>query len=574
MAINNSDIASIFEKVADILEIQGANTFRVRAYRNAARTVSGLPGSLEEMVKQGEELTDLPGIGKDLSQKIKEIVETGKLTMLDDLKEEIPSEVLQFTHIAGLGPKRAGAIYKKLGIDSIGKLIQAAREHKIRDLDGFGEKIEKGILEEAEKASDKEVRISISTADRTVNNILGHFNKIRGIKNISAAGSYRRKKETVGDIDIVVSCDSESDVMDHFVGYEDVDSVISKGTTKSSVVLKTGLQVDLRAVPEQSFGAALHYFTGSKEHNIEIRKLAQKKNLKVNEYGIFDGDAMICGKTEEDIFSTLGLDWIPPELRENRGEFEAASKGVLPELVKIEDIRGDLHSHTTRTDGLFTLEQMALAARERGYEYFAVTDHSKHLTVAGGLNEKQLAEQIEEINRLNEKIEGITILKGIEVDILADGSLDLSDDILRELDIVCCSVHYKFNLSRKEQTERIIRAMENPYCNIVAHPTGRLIGKREPYDIDMEKIMEAAKNLGCILEINSNPQRLDLSDIHTKMAKDMGILISIATDAHTITDLDNIRYGVWQGRRGWLEKHDVINTRNLKDLTNILDLKS
>ena len=571
MPVHNSEISEIFNDMADLLEIQGSNTFRVRAYRNAARTIENLSRSAVDMVNQDEDLTELKGIGKDLAKKIKEIVETGELSMLEDLKKEIPFELSDFMDIPGIGPKRVHAIYEELGVKSLDELKKAAEKHRIQEIGGFGEKTEKIILEGLKKADKTEKRLKLSIADEIATPLLEYLRKAEGVKEVIVAGSYRRRKETVGDLDILVSHKKNSDMMEHFIKYEDVRKVISSGKTRSSVLLRSGLQVDLRSVAEVSCGAALHYFTGSKAHNIAIRKIGQSKGLKINEYGIFKGKKRIAGKTEEEVFRSVGLPYIQPELRENRGEIEAAKNKKLPSLVKLKDIRGDLHSHTNRTDGNFSLEEMAKGAKERGYEYLAITDHSKHVTVAGGMDSKELSEQIREIDKLNDKIDGITILKSIELDILEDGTLDLPNDILKELDFVYCSVHYKFNLSREKQTERIIRAMDNPYFNILAHPTGRLIGKRDPYEVDMEQLMKAAKERGCFMEINSNPERLDLSDIHTKMAKDMRIKISISTDAHNITDFDYIRFGICQGRRGWLEKQDVLNTRGLDELKKLIN---
>lgn len=573
MPVHNSEISDIFNDVADLLEIQGSNTFRVRAYRNAARTIEGLSGSAADMVSEGEDLSQIPGVGKDLAKKIKEIVETGKLSMLEDLKKEVPFELSHFMDIPGLGPRKVHAIYTELGVKTIGELKKAAEEHRIREIEGFGKKTEEAILSELQKAGEKEIRTKISVAHDIASSLVKYLEKAKGVKEVTIAGSYRRRKETVGDLDILVSHKKESEIMDHFVNYEDVRKVISKGKTKSSILLRSGFQVDLRSVAHASYGAALHYFTGSKAHNIAIRKIGQSMNLKVNEYGIFKNDTKIAGKTEEEVYKQFGLPYIEPELRENRGEIEAARNSKLPKLIDLKDIKGDLHAHTTYTDGRYSLEEMANGAKDRGYEYLAITDHSKHVTVAGGMDSKELRKQIKEIDKLNEKIDGIRILKGIEMDILEDGSLDLPDDVLKELDIVYCSVHYKFNLSREKQTERIIRAMDNPYFNILAHPTGRLINKRDPYDVDIKAVMKAAKERGCLMEINANPQRLDLTDIHSKMAKEMGIKISISTDAHSISDYDNMCYGVWQARRGWLEKSDVLNTRNVDSLLKLLNRK-
>ena len=412
--------------------------------------------------------------------------------------------------------------------------------------------------------------MKISTAEQNALPIVEYLRENRSIQDIEIAGSYRRRKETIGDLDILVTCEDSISVMTHFVNYFDIDEVLSKGDTRSSIILKSGIQVDLRVLPQKSYGAAMLYFTGSKAHNIVIRKLAKQKDWKVNEYGLFSNDDFLAGETEKGIYNKLGLPYIEPELRENRGEFEAAESGNLPELIKLSDIKGDLHTHTNLTDGKNTLEEMAEAAQKLGYKYIANTDHSKRVTVAGGLDEKQVFENIKRTDKLNENFKDFKILKGIEVDILEDGSLDLSDKVLKELDIVVGAIHYKFNLSREEQTERILRAMDNPYLNIIAHPTGRLINEREPYDIDLEKIMQKAKENNCILEINSQPSRLDLNDLNSRKAKEMGVKLVISTDAHSTTQYNFMRFGIGQARRGWIEKNNVINTRNINQLKEII----
>jgi DNA polymerase (family X) len=570
MPIQNTDIANIFNKVANLLDIEGANPFRVRAYRNAARTLSSLPRNVSDMIAENHDLTNLAGIGKDLAGKIKEIVETGSLSQLEEIESKTPAELNRLMKISGLGPKRVKALHRNLGISGLKELREAAEKEKIRELDGFGPKMEQAILEDMERMDGETERIKLPEAEQRAGPLLAYLKKVNGLREIIVAGSFRRRKETVGDLDILVTCKKGSQVMDRFADYEDVRKVISKGKTRSSVVLRSGLQVDLRVVPQVSYGAALHYFTGSKSHNIAVRKLAVKKGLKINEYGVFKKDKRIAGKTEKEVYDTVKLAFIEPELRENRGEVEAAQQGRLPDLIKVEDLRGDLHTHTKETDGHNSLEEMAKAAKDRGYEYMAITEHSKKVTMAKGLDAERLKKQITEIDHLNEKLEGITVLKGIEVDILKDGSLDLPDDILKELDLTVCSVHYNRNLSEKEQTERIIRAMDNPYFNILGHPTGRLINEREPYRVDMRKIMEAARDRGCFLEINAHPDRLDLPGRYCKMARDMGLKMVISTDAHSLTDLDFMRFGVDQARRGWLEARDVLNTRSLKQLKKML----
>jgi DNA polymerase (family 10) len=570
LPVHNSDIAAIFNQVADLLEIQNANQFRVRAYRNAARTIGGLSQSAADMVKRGEDLSKLSEIGKDLAGKIEEIIKTGKLPLLENLKKELPVELSNLMKISSLGPKRIKALHEKLGISTLDELAKAARDKKIREIDGFGEKTEESILEEVGKIKGVKERIKLVEAEQIAESLIDYLKKAKGIKDIAAAGSYRRRKETVGDLDILVTHKKDSDVMDHFTKYEDVEKVVSKGKTKSTIMLRSNFQVDLRAVAQVSYGAALHYFTGSKAHNIAIRKLGLKKDLKVNEYGVFKGDRRVAGKTEEEVYKKVGLPYIEPELREDRGEIEAARENRLPKLVVLDDIRGDLHAHTKLTDGHAGLEDMAEGAKDLGHEYLAITEHSKHVTVAKGLDKKSLSDHIERIDKLNGKLNGITLLKSIEVDILEDGSLDLPDEILKKLDIVVCSVHYKFNLSRNKQTERIIKAMDNPYFHILCHATGRLINEREPYEVDMESIMKAAKERGCFLELNAYPDRLDLNDADCKMAKDMGIRIAISTDAHSVNDLNFMRFGIGQARRGWLEKDDVLNTRSWKDMQKLL----
>lgn len=568
--VKNIDIANIFDRLADLLELEGENPFRVRAYRNAAATVENLPQNLEEMVKKGDDLTSLPAIGNDLAQKINDIVNHKEIDLLKRLEEKNPIDFEELNRIQGLGPRRIKKLYEILNVQNIDDLYHAAEEQKIRNLPGFSKKIEEHILEEIKKIKEKYNRMKISTAEQNALPIVEYLRENRSIQDIEIAGSYRRRKETIGDLDILVTCEDSISVMTHFVNYFDIDEVLSKGDTRSSIILKSGIQVDLRVLPQKSYGAAMLYFTGSKAHNIVIRKLAKQKDWKVNEYGLFSNDDFLAGETEKGIYNKLGLPYIEPELRENRGEFEAAESGNLPELIKLSDIKGDLHTHTNLTDGKNTLEEMAEAAQKLGYKYIANTDHSKRVTVAGGLDEKQVFENIKRTDKLNENFKDFTILKGIEVDILEDGSLDLSDKVLKELDIVVGAIHYKFNLSREEQTERILRAMDNPYLNIIAHPTGRLINEREPYDIDLEKIMQKAKENNCILEINSQPSRLDLNDLNSRKAKEMGVKLVISTDAHSTTQYDFMRFGIGQARRGWIEKNNVINTRNINQLKEII----
>lgn len=570
MPVRNTDITKIFNKIADLLEIDGENAFRVRAYRNAAITIENLSHDVTAMVKNGEDLTELPGIGKDLAEKIHDIVNNKEIEILKRLEEKIPIDLNNLMRISGLGAKKIKKLYDALNIKNIDELAQAAEQKKIQKIAEFSVKTEEHFLEEIKRIKNEYNRMRLSLADQYALPIVEYLKMGSNIQNIEIAGSYRRRQETIGDIDILITCEDSHKIMDKFVSYEDTQKILSKGETRSSIILKSGIQVDLRVVPQKSYGAALHYFTGSKAHNIAIRKLAKQRNWKVNEYGLFEGEKFIAGETEEGIYKKFDLPFIEPELRENRGEFEAAAKGKLPKLIELSDLKGDLHVHTKMTDGHNSLEEMVEAAQNIGYEYIADTEHSKHVTIARGFDEERLAEQIKRIDKLNENLKNFTVLKSIEVDILEDGLLDLPDKILKELDIVICSIHYKFNLTREKQTERILRAMDNPYFNIFAHPTGRLINEREPYDMDMEKIMQKAKENNCILEINAHPARLDLNDIYSKMAKEKGIKLAISTDSHSISSYANMRYGIGQARRGWVESSDVINTRNINELKKLI----
>ncbi len=574
MPINNPDIVRIFNQVADLLEISGANEFRVRAYRNAARTVGDQPQSVAGMLAEGKELADLPGIGKDLAGKIAEIVETGSLAMLDELEEEVPAALSELLTLTQLGPKRAAAIHQELGVRSLEDLAEALEQGKIRQLEGFGEKSEQKLRRELERHQDTELRAKLAEAEQIVAPLLADLESVAGVEQVVAAGSYRRRKETVGDLDILVTCGKDSPVMDHFKDYEDVEEVIASGRTKSTVRLRSGLNVDLRVVAQESYGAALYYFTGSKAHNVAVRRMAVDKGLKINEYGVFkdgnDHEQRIAGRTEAEVFETVGLPYIAPELREDQGEIQAVRDGRLPELIERDAIRGDLHAHTKATDGRSSLEEMVEAARDLGYSYLAITEHSQAVTVAKGLDRKRLEEQIATIDALTDEYSGFRILKGIEVDILEDGSLDLPDAVLEKLDLTVCSVHSKFDLDSEKQTERILRAMDNPHFNILAHPSGRLINERDPYQVDMERLMEGALERGCFLELNGHPDRLDLTAGHCRMARDMGLKVVISTDAHYAAELGNMRYGIFQARRGWLSADDVVNTRRVADLLRLL----
>ena len=571
--VHNREIASILGKLADMLDIKGEDPFRVRSYRNAARVISGMTESLARRAGDPENLEELPGIGKSMAQKVVEIARTGKLRQLEDLKKEIPPSLLEILRLEQMGPQRARLLHEKLDIDSMEDLKRAALEGEIEKLGGFGEKTSEKILREIEEfeKEDRPGRFLLGEVDELISSLRGHLEK--ETERMMVAGSYRRRKETVGDIDILAISGKPGKTMDHFTGFEETRKVLSKGASRSSLVLNSGLQVDLRIVEKQSWGSALLYFTGSKAHSIALRKLGQERNWKLNEYGIFEGKNRLASQTEKSMYEKLGLRYIEPEMREDRGEFEASRENRLPSLVTLEDIRGDLHMHTSETDGRYPVEEMVEAAREKGYEYVAVSDHSKRVAMAGGLNEKRLVAQMEKIDALNGEIKNFRILKSIEVDILEDGSLDLPEEILNELDLVVCSVHYHRNLPREKQTSRILKAMDHPCFNILAHPTGRIIQERKPIDVDLEKVMEGAVERGCFLEINSAPDRLDLNDEHIRMAGDMGLKLAVSTDAHTLNHLNNMRYGVDLARRGWLEKEDVINTRSWSALKKLLQRK-
>lgn len=566
MPIHNAEIAALFDTLADLLEIEDANPFRIRAYRNAALTIRQYSRSMQSLIDEGKDLSELPAIGDDLEEKIKVIVKTGKLPLLEKVRARTPAALSEMMALEGLGPKRVKILYKELKVSSLEDLKRVAKEGRIHELEGFGEKTEQSILEHVERFAGEQKRMKLAAVEEVAESLSDYLKGIDGVKELSVAGSYRRRRETVGDLDILVTAKKGSPVMQRFTEYDEVDKVISHGKTRSTVALRSGLHVDLRVLPQVSYGAALQYFTGSRAHNIEVRKLAVKKGYKINEYGVFQGGERIAGKTEKGVYDKVGLPYIAPELRENRGEIEAGLKGRLPKLIELQDIRGDLHCHTIATDGRNSVEEMANEAKARGYDYLSINDHSPHVTVARGLDEKRLRQQLEEIDALNEELDGITILKSMEVDILEDGKLDLPDSVLRELDFTVCSVHYKFDLTRNKQTGRIIRAMDNPLFTILGHPSGRLINEREAYDIDMEKIMRAAKERGCHLEVNAQPSRLDLNDVHCKAAKELGLKFSIATDTHSTAGFANMRFGIYQARRGWVEARDVINSYPLTQL--------
>ncbi|MFA9460934.1 DNA polymerase/3'-5' exonuclease PolX [Thiohalorhabdus methylotrophus] len=574
MPVHNHEIAERFTRLANLLEIEGENPYRVRAYRNAARTIGGLSANIADLVSEEQDLTRYPGIGKDLAAKIRTLVRSGELPDLTETEERVPTELSDLMVIEGLGPKGVRALYKKLNVDSLEDLEEAARAGRIHEVERFGEKTEKAILEEIEKIrSGGKKRTRLADAEEVARPLVAYLAEAEGVEAIEVAGSFRRRKETVGDLDILASCGDSGPVMERFVTHEDVTEVVSRGSTRSTVRLSSGMDVDLRAIHGRSYGAALHYFTGSQAHNIAVRQRGLERGYKVNEYGIFAHDRdeePVAGATEEEVYGRVDLPWIPPELREDRGEIQAAEKGALPRLVTRKALRGDLHAHTNATDGADSLRDMARAAAEAGHEYLAITDHSKRVSMAHGLDADRLRRQGEEIDRLNEELNGITLLKGSEVDILEDGRLDLPDDVLAGLDVTVCSIHYRFNLPRDKQTDRIIRAMDNPHFRILGHPSGRAINEREPFELDMERLVEAAAERHCALEVNAQPARLDLRDMDCMLARERGAKLVLSTDAHNTYNLGLLGYAVDQARRGWAEAGDVINTRGLEDLRALL----
>jgi DNA polymerase (family X) len=570
MTITNVEIARMFEEIAELLEIGDENPFRVRAYRNAARTVEQSKIELGERILRSEALPKLPGIGVDLGNKIREIATSGSSELLERLRRGLPAGITELLRLPGLGPKRVRMLHDTLGVASIADLKKALEDGRVDALPGFGARLVKEWLTAIAKHSSTPRRTLLSVASQYAASLVAYLEAVPGAANVMVAGSYRRMRETVGDLDLLVIAPSGAAVADRFCSYPDVRQVLAKGPTRSSVILKSGLQVDLRVVPAESYGAALHYFTGSKAHNIAIRRRAQERGLLINEYGVYRGTERIAGDTEESVFAAVGLAFIAPELREDAGEIEMAAAGRLPRLVELSDLRGDLHSHTKASDGVNTIREMALAAKAAGLSYLAITEHSKRLAVAHGLDSKRLATQIEEIATINRELDGITVLAGIEVDILEDGMLDLPDTILSRLDIVVAAVHSQFNLPRDVQTARILKALDNPFVRVIAHPSGRLLETREPYNVDMLNLMRKAKDRGVLLEVNAHPERLDLSDIHCRMARDEGVTVSVNSDAHNVEQLSNLGFGVAQARRGWLTADQVANTRKLPALRKLL----
>ena len=572
----NLDMARIFDEIADIFEVKGENPFKIRAYRRAARTIETLTQDLKVIAERGgvSELKKIPGVGEGIAKKILEIAETGDCKKHIELKQEVPTGLLELLAIPRIGPKTIAKLHDELGISSIADLEEAAKLHNLERLPGLGTKVEENILKGIAQYRRYKGRVLLSEALPRAELIVTELKKLDAVDKIIIAGSLRRMRETIGDIDILVVSKRPQVVMDAFTNLDGVEDIVAKGNTKSSIILK-GIDVDLRVVAETAFGAAAHYFTGSKHHNIRIRELGMKQGLKINEYGIFRGDERIGGEDEADVFASVGLAYIPPELREDRGEIEAAKANRIPKLVAANDIKGDLHVHTNWSDGKNSIEEMALTAISSGYEYIAVADHSPAVGIAGGMKAEKITKRQDEIEKLNTRFEdegiNFSVLSASEVDIKSDFSMDFPDDVLKSLDVVVGAIHTKFAQDRETMTKRIVTAMENPNVDIIAHPTGRLLGKRDPYEVDMEQLMESAKATGTIMELNSFPGRLDLNDVHCKMAKDYGVLIAISTDAHDAMQMrDVIKYGVATARRGWLEPKDVVNTRGLGDIRALL----
>jgi DNA polymerase (family 10) len=575
--VTNSQIAEVLEQLADLLEFQGANAFRIRAYRAGARRIRDLSESIATIVVEDpSQLTTLEGIGKGVAEKCITLVTTGELPQLQELLTEIPSTVLDILRVPGMGPRKAAMLYQELQVENLEQLQAACEAGQVQQLKGFGAKTEQTILAGIAIAEAANQRIYWSVADQVVQQLREHLAGCAAIERLEMAGSYRRGRETVGDLDILVVSEKAAEVMDQLALFAQIEEVIARGDTKMSIRLADGLQVDLRVVASKSFGAALQYFTGSKDHNVQLRGLARRNNLKINEYGVFrvaeDGsETYLAGKDEKEVYAALDLPLFPPELREARREFQWAEEGELPQLVELDALRGDLHMHTTASDGKATLEEMAQAAIERGLDYIAITDHSQRVTMAGGLDPRRLRAQWKKIDQLNDQLEGtLLVLKGIECDILEAGGMDLPDDVLAEADWVIASVHYGQRQSRDQITSRIVGAIENSHVSIVAHPTGRLVNRREPYEVDMQAVMEAAARTGTLLELNANPARLDLHDVHCAAARQHGIPIVISSDAHSIVGLDVMQYGILQARRGGLTAADVANTRSWSKLQELI----
>lgn len=570
--MKNAEVARCLNEIADILEIRAENPFRVRAYRRGAQVIEGLTEDLAAIQARGE-LLAIPGIGKDLAGKIQECLACGQIAYLEELRQQVPAGVVELMRIPGLGPKTAKLLHERAGVDSVEALEALARDGKLAGLPGIKAKTEENILKGIRVWRSGRERMPIGNALPVAEALAAHLGTVPGVRQIAVAGSLRRMRETVKDIDVLVVSEAPAAVMAAFVGHAGVAEVLAHGDTKSSVRLRD-IQVDLRVVEPEAFGAALQYFTGSKQHNIRVRELAQRRGLKLSEYGVFDeGNRRVAGATEAEVYQAVGLPWIPPELREDAGEIEAAQQGGLPALLVLGDIRGDLQLHSTWSDGRPSLAELAAAARDKGYSYIAVTDHSKSATIARGMSEERLLQMIEDVAAVNAQQAGFRVFAGCEVDIRADGELDYADDLLARLDLVQISVHSRFKMSRDEMTARIVKAVQHPLVHVLGHPTGRLLGERAAYEVDLEAILAAARVAGIAIEINASPQRLDLSDLAARRAKELGIPIVISTDAHAIAQLDWMRFGVAVARRAWLTSSEVLNTRSAAELAAWLAAK-
>ncbi|MBI4051356.1 MAG: DNA polymerase/3'-5' exonuclease PolX, partial [Elusimicrobia bacterium] len=574
--VNNSQIAQLFEEMAELLELAGENPFRIRAYQRASQTIAGLARSVTEISR--EELLKIPGIGQGIASHVEEVARCGHLAELEKLHRRFPEGLLEILRVPGLGPKRAKLLYDKLKIDSVSKLKQAVQSGKLRELSGFGLKLEENILKGLAFAQEAQKRMLVWDARSVMRDILESLKNCEAIVEMAPAGSLRRGRETVGDLDILCTARDGSRAVEYFAKLPQVERVMAQGESKAMVWLKSQIQCDLRVVPPQSFGAALQYFTGSKEHNVVLRELALKKGYSLNEYGLFrlsdlpagrhgkEHKKPVAGKTEQEIYKTLGLQYIPPELRENRGEIAAALENRLPDLLELKDIRGDFHNHTLHTDGSNSLEEMARAAKEAGWEWVAIGDHSQSLKVAHGLSVEALKKSFQELRSAQKKIPAIHLLRSMEVDILKDGSMDYPDSVLEEIDVVVASVHSSFGLPEKEMTERIKKAVRHPHVDIMGHLSGRLIGRREAYSVNTEEVLKEGAKTQTAFEINGQPQRQDLWDVHAKRAKELKVPLAVTTDAHSAEQFRYMELGVIQARRAWLEKKDVLNSLSFKEL--------
>lgn len=570
--MKNEDLSVIFDEIGDMLDFLGENPFRVRTYKRAAQIIYGLNDDIDTLFKTGK-LAEIKGIGESILSKIEEFLNTGQIHLYNELKSKIPPGILELMNVPYLGPATLRTLYSKLQITNIDELIKAYEDKLIRNLPGFGQKKEENIIKGLLRFKEALYRFPLGMVYEDVQNIVKKISQISGVKRVEPAGSFRRMKETIGDIDILATGENGAKIIKEFCQFQEIKEIISEGETKASVILNSGIQTDLRVVDDKSFGACLQYFTGSKEHNIKLRGIAKERGLKINEYGVFKDDVMVAGKEEKDVYEVLGLDWIPPELREDTGEIELAASKQIPEIIGYHDIKGDVHTHSIYSDGGETLEKMAIACVKRGYEYMVVTDHSQSLKIARGLNIERLKQQAEEIDILNKNFKNFKIFKGSEVDIKKDGTLDYPDEILASLDFVIASIHSGFKEPEDVLTMRIIKAMENSYVTLIGHPTGRILNTRDPYNVNLKEIFKKAAETGTFLEINAYFDRLDLNDVNIKMAKEYGVKFCIGTDSHNSLQLKYILFGIGQARRGWLTKSEIVNALSRHHFENAISQK-